>query len=632
MTRSGPRCEVAILAGGKGTRLLARTGAGLPKPMVPVLGKPLLQYQIEQCRRQGFLDIALLVHHQHEAISAYFGDGAAFGVRLQYRVEAQPRGTAGALRDALPCLAERFLLLYGDTYFEVDLRAIWEGHAASGACGTLFLHPNDHPEDSDLVEVDAAGRIRAIRPYPRPRGQNHRNLVNAALYVLDQAGLEAALPAEGQADLAKHTFPAMLAAGRPLNAYISPEYIKDMGTTERLDRVAADITAGLPAARSGRALRQAVFLDRDGTLNREVDHLKDPDDLELLPGVAEAVRRINQSGRLAVMVTNQPVLARGELTQAGLAEIHGRLDALLGDGQAFLDAKYVCPHHPHAGYAGEVPELKTPCLCRKPGTGLIDQAARELQITRSGSWLLGDSTRDLEAGRRSGLRTVLVRTGYAGLDGKYATRPDYACPSLGAAVDWVLAGHPAMQTALLPLVARHLEARVMLLGGLPRAGKSSAAQVLKELFEAVARTAHIIPLEAWLLPPDPRDGAAQPRYDLAAAEAWLRSLASTTLRQEVELRSWDQPAKAAVRCSIGPRDLIILEGSPALCSETLRAQADVRIHLDCPEPIRAARLRDDQLWRRGIPGALEALRATGAEEATPQIQASREHADHCFSF
>jgi histidinol-phosphate phosphatase family protein len=432
--------QVAILAGGAGTRLRSRSG-NLPKPMVPVCGKPLLQHQIELCRRHGFLDILLLLHFRPEAVTDYFGDGSAFGVRLGFEIESTPRGTAGALRDALPRLAPQFLVLYGDTFVDVDLRRFWQAHERNGADATLLLHPNDHPQDSDLVAVDRDGRVRELFAYPHPPGAFRRNLVNAALYAMQRDGLESFAPTEGQADIAKHMFPAMLAAGRRLAGYVTPEYIKDAGTPERLDKVESDIASGVVERLSSRALRSAVFLDRDGTINREVGHLNDPSQLELIEGAAQAVRRLNREGRLAVVITNQPVLARGDATEEQLEAIHARLEALLGEQGAYLDAIYVCPHHPDRGFAGEVAALKIDCACRKPGTALIAQACHDLAIDPSLSWFIGDTTSDMEAGRRAGLRTVLVRTGHAGRDGKWPLAPDATMPDLKAAVDWIADNH-----------------------------------------------------------------------------------------------------------------------------------------------------------------------------------------------
>lgn len=237
--------EVAILAGGLGTRLAGRSG-DIPKSMMPVAGKSVLQYQIELCRDHGFKDILLLVHHRHEYIKGYFKSGAEFGVNLRYVIDSGPNGTVGALHDALPELNDRFILLYGDTFMDVDLRHMWNSHIKVGASATLFLHPNDHPHDSDLVEIDENNFVRAILPYPHQADQSYRNLVNAALYVFDRRGLEGVTPLEGKKDIARDMFPKMLQLGRSLYGYVSSEYIKDMGTPERLDKVEQDFAAGLP--------------------------------------------------------------------------------------------------------------------------------------------------------------------------------------------------------------------------------------------------------------------------------------------------------------------------------------------------------------------------------------------------
>jgi len=598
------KCQVAILAGGMGTRLRERSG-DMPKPMVPVLGKPVLHHQIDLCRKYGFVDIALLVQYRHEIIFKYFGDGSAFGVNLSYAIENEARGTSGALRDALPMLADRFLLLYGDTFMDVDLRKFWRAHEAFGAVGTLFLHPNDHPQDSDLVDIDAYGAVRAILPYPHPEAREVRNLVNAALYVLDRAGLEDVTPVEGKADIAKHMFPRMLDLGRPLYGYVSPEYIKDMGTPERLDKVERDFITGLPERLSGRQLRSAVFLDRDGTINFEVTHLRSPDQLELLPGTAAAIRRLNRSGTLAVVVTNQPVVARGDVSLEGLGRIHARLESKLGAGGAFLDGLYLCPHHPDKGFPGEVPELKGPCNCRKPEPGLIDQACRDLGIGRQDSWMVGDTTSDVEAGRRAGLRTVLLRSGHAGADAKHATRPDYIAPNLADAVEWILNGHDDLTRRLAPIaVEASRGTRLVLIGGLARAGKSYAAQVLKELLHVLGFHAHVISLDGWLKPKSERieGSGVRQRFDLPAASVAIEAATCSKSRVVLVEPLYDRFSRDAstqlIEHSVGPNDVLIVEGVPALLMDDLLGLPGVlRVYIDVANDTREKRLKQDYAWR-----------------------------------
>lgn len=625
---------VAILAGGMGTRLRERSG-DLPKPMVPVLGKPLLHHQIELCRKHGFTDIALLVQHRHQKISEYFRDGSAFGVTLKYSIEDEPRGTAGALRDALPILGERFLVLYGDTFIDVNLRNFWDAHSASGCAGALFLHPNDHPHDSDLVVIDAASAILSILPYPHPPGLEARNLVNAGLYVLDRAGLEDVTPAEGKADIAKHMFPCMLELGRPLHGYVSCEYIKDMGTPERLDKVERDFIAGLPERLSGRQLRSAVFLDRDGTINREVNHLKSPDQMALLPDAANAIRRLNRNGTLAVVITNQAVIARGDLSFEGLGRIHARLESLLGADGAFLDGIYFCPHHPDSGFPGEVVELKRTCTCRKPEPGLIDQACRDLKIGRQDSWMVGDTTSDVEAGRRAGIRTVLLRTGHAGVDARHVVRPDYIAPDLVDAVDWILSGHAELSRRLASIAVQASRTpRLLLIGGLARAGKSYAAQVLKELLHTLGRKAHVISLDGWLKPQsERREGSGvRERYNLAAASATIADVARSSSRVVLHEPVYDRLARNAdsqrIEHSVGPNDVLIVEGVPALLMDDLLClPAVMSIYIDVAHDTRCKRLKQDYAWR-GTPAEdqLSTLAQRELDE-TPIVEQSRMVAD-----
>ncbi len=630
MTNHSDASQIAILAGGMGTRLKSRTG-DLPKPMAPILERPVLEHLIEMCRRNGFTRIALLVHYGSDVIREHFGDGQRLGVQLTYCVETEPRGTAGALRDALGHMAERFIVLYGDTYADVNLRALWEHHVASDSAATLLLHPNDHPHDSDLVEIDGAGHVIAVHAYPHSPESVHANLVNAALYVLERDALAAVIPETGRSDLAKQTFPAMLAAGLMLQAYVTPEYIKDMGTPGRLDKVERDIIAGLPERLSDRQLRSAVFLDRDGTLNVEVTHLRDPSQLVLLAGAGDAVRALNRAGLLAVGVTNQPVLARGDVTWDGLARIHATLDQRLGEHGAWLDRIYVCPHHPDKGFAGEVAALKIRCDCRKPETGMIDRAVRELGISRRQSWMVGDTTSDIRAAARAGLRSILVRTGHAGLDAKWPDVPDYTVPDLPAAVDWILRGHAAMARQLLGVAARAVRARLVLIGGAARSGKSSTARVLAEQLALCGKTAHVVSLDGWLKPAAQRQEGAGvlQRYDLGAFVAAITPLMDAGGRKPLDVSLYNprlRASNAIQHLSVGADDVLIVEGVPALLDQFLLANSTVRIFVETSDSERAQRLAADYAWRDPSADSLAETLASRERDELPPVRVSAIHA------
>ena len=191
-------------------------------------------------------------------------------------------------------------------------------------------------------------------------------------------------------------------------AYDSSEYVKDMGTPERYYLVEDNFRNGVVESKNLRNKQKAVFLDRDGTINKYVGFLKKHDDFELIPNVASAIKKINDMGYLVIVVTNQPVIARGETSLEELEIIHNKMETLLGQDGAYVDAIYYCPHHPHKGYEGEVVELKVECECRKPKPGMLLRASNDYNIDLSDSWMIGDSENDILAGKNAGCMTALV--------------------------------------------------------------------------------------------------------------------------------------------------------------------------------------------------------------------------------
>lgn len=438
--------QLVILAGGKGTRLKERLG-DLPKPMIPFAGKPLLEYQVELAKKYGFTDLIFFVHYRADLIEKHFGDGKKFGVQIRYVLEREPLGTAGAVLAGFELLADRFVVMYGDTMVNVDLDRIWRTHEQHHADATLLLHPNDHPFDSDLVEVNVESRVVAFHNRPHPEGVWRQNLVNAGLYVIEKAPLAEFQKSRNTEhgtllDFGKDLFPAMLQRGGNLFGYNSPEYIKDIGTPQRYDRISAELASGVISRSSFATKQRAVFLDRDGTLVPDKDCLRNAEGLELLPGVAEALHHLNHGGWRAVLVTNQPVVAKGWCTEAELQNIHNKLETLLGRDHAFLDRIYFCPHHPEKGFPGERADLKIDCSCRKPKIGMIESAMADLNIDLKQSWFIGDTTTDVQTAKNAGVKSILVRTGSAGKDGKHDAQPDFTFDNLKEAVDFILSQKP----------------------------------------------------------------------------------------------------------------------------------------------------------------------------------------------
>lgn len=427
--------EAVIMAGGKGTRLQS-VAKDIPKPMIKILGKPLLEYQIDSLRESGIDNIILIIGYLGNIIQEYFADGTKFGVNIQYIIEEKPLGTAGALYYLKEKIQGDFVFVFGDLLLDIDWNRFVGFHKKNNGLITLYGHPNSHPYDSDVIVSDENNRVIKIEPKNIKRDFYYHNFVNAGIYCMSSIILDAVKNPE-KTDLEKKIITEEINKGR-VYAYRSTEYIKDIGTPKRLNSAYQDIKNGLLKNKNLKNKQKAIFLDRDGTINVLNGFLSNIDDFEFLPGIAEAIKKINNSEYLVIVATNQPVVARGECTLEKLEQIHMKMELELGKQGAYLDDLFYCPHHPDKGYKGENIEFKIDCNCRKPKTGMLKQAANKYNIDLKQSWFIGDTTMDIKTGMNAGTKTILVNTGEAGLDKKYNVVPDYNFENLLQAVDFIL--------------------------------------------------------------------------------------------------------------------------------------------------------------------------------------------------
>lgn len=624
---------VVILAGGKGTRMGNLTAA-VPKPMVPLAGKPILDHQIELAGRYGLRDIIILTGHLGDVIESHYGDGSRYGVSIRYNRESKPLGTAGSVREIASWLDRDFFVWYGDTIMDIDLPSMLAFHHRHKPAGTLLVHPNDHPYDSDILEMDDNARISAFHPKPRDEHAYVHNLVNAALYILSPTVFDF-MEQDTFTDFARDIFPKMISGGTPLYAYKTPEYIKDVGTPHRLAEVEADMRSGKIARLNKRYPRAAVFFDRDGVINEEVDCLSDIDQFRLLDRVPQAVKLINSSEYLAVAVTNQPAVAKGFLDEPRLDAIHAKMETLLGCHGAYFDGIYYCPHHPHKGFEGERPELKIECDCRKPNTGMIGRACADMHIDAEKSFMIGDRTVDIQTGINAGMRTILLRQGYAGSDGMYDCTPDYTFSDLYEAADFIVQRYPKLAALCSDLIGTYVTpvfeadpaaSPVIAIGGLARSGKSTLASVMYDVLCRKGIDAQRLSLDAWILDHRYRTGSmdVRQRFDY---ETMCADLEQILHNQPVMLNRYDARTRTvtprAERFQLNAGQALVIDGCLALDVDCIQTTAALRVYTAIAEPVRKDRFYDFYRYK-GLPESeVDDLYAQRQIDESPVVSATQ---------
>ena len=295
-----------IMAGGRGTRI-SELFPDIPKPLIQINGIPVPEMEIVSLRDQGFTDFILTVSYLHEKIEEYFGDGEKLGVKIEYFVEETPLGNAGALLKLRNRIGDSpFLLLNADAVFDVDFNRMVDYHRAHGGLVTLLTHPNSHPYDSGLIIAGEDGKVEKWLAKEDERPLYYKNRVNAGLHVISPKALELSgvnkeeigKEIEGKVkkvDLDRQILKPLCGTGT-MFCYDSPEYVKDMGTPERFHQVEEDFKKGVVQAKNLKNKQKTIFLDRDGTINKYVGFLRKEEEFELLPGVADAIKKINKSG------------------------------------------------------------------------------------------------------------------------------------------------------------------------------------------------------------------------------------------------------------------------------------------------------------------------------------------------
>ncbi len=565
--------------------------------MLHIVGKPLMEYHLELLKRYGITEVFVTVNYLKDSIISHFGNGERFGVDLHYYEEKQPLGTVGGVKALQEQLGKEFLVIYGDVLVEMNLQKLIDFHQSKKSDATLVVHPNDHPYDSDLVEAGPDDKIKAFIPKPHATAKYYPNLVNAGVYLLSTRVLDF-VGANEKADFGADVFPKLVQQ-LSFYGYTTPEYLKDMGTPERLVKVEEAVITGKVFRRNIEQKQKAIFLDRDGVINDDTEFIKTPEDMKLLPYTSKAIKQINQSEYLAIVATNQSVVARNLCTEDELKQIHNKMESDLGNEQAYVDKIYYCPHHPDKGFPDENPIYKIDCDCRKPKPGMLLQAAEKFNIDLSESYMVGDHERDIQAGKAAGCMTIGVTTG-KGLR-QTLTKSDYFFDHLNEAVEFILEEPYKVQANSICQMVEKADKSpyIIAIGGNSRSGKSVFATYLKYYLIKQGIPVLKIELDDWILSKERRKGKHDVlnnfQYDKLISD--LKRILNGGL---IELDGYSRIAgnkPIPEKYMFNKEKVVIIEGVIGLALPYLREIADLKIYKEIEDTKHYERTQQYHSWK-----------------------------------
>ena len=592
--------------------------------MVEVGGIPLLTHQISLLKKYQINDIIILVNHLKQSIMDWYGDGQHMGVRISYFEEPYPLGTVGGIKEIEQTLDQDFLVLYGDIMVNMHLGRLISFHQKNVSECTLVLHPNDHPFDSDLVDTDDSGRVINFYSKPHDPEEYYPNQVNAGLYIFSPSLLKFLRKGE-KADFGRDIFPKIFTKIN-MFGYSTAEYLKDMGTPERLEEVEADYESGKIERASTENMQKAIFLDRDGVINEEISFISKTEDMILYDFTAEAIRKINQSEYKAIVITNQSVIARNLCTLEELKQIHNKMETLLGRERAKIDGLYYCPHHPDKGYPEERTEYKIDCFCRKPKPGMLLDAAFDFNLDLAQSFTIGDNQRDIEAGINAGCITVGVMTGY-GLK-RSSIRPHFFFQNLLEAVNFIT-GEP-YKPIFEKILESHLKTpSIILIGGNAQTGKSTLASYLEWKLKMQNRKVLRIELDNWIIPEENR-GKYMNVYDRFQLQKIETDLQMILTGIPVKMKTYpNHPERnpQPILYTYSGQDSIIIDGVVGLSSEVLRDLAHFKLFVSMDREDHKKRICRYYQWRGKTEGEIEKIYTSRQKDEYSLIEKESSFAD-----
>ncbi len=383
--------QAVIIAGGLGTRLKPFTDTN-PKPMYPFNDKPFIEYLVKQIKGFGINRILILVGYLPEKIMDYLGEGSKYGVQIEYDITPVEFETGDRVLHAKDKLDDEYLFMYCDNYCPINFKKLVEDYYNNKALlqFTAYANLDGYTKSNLLIAED--GKVEV---YDKKRVTPNLSGVDIGYAIVNKKVLD--LLPDGGFNLEAVLYPILVEQGK-LYATVTEHRYYSVGSFERIELTKRYFE-----------FQKYVFLDRDGTLNvrpPKACYIEKPEDFVWLEGAKEAVKKLNDAGFVVILISNQPGIARGNLTEETLAAIHDKMQSELAEIGAHIDKIYYCPHNWDDG-----------CACRKPKPGMFYQAQKEFCIELPKATMIGDDERDIEAGEAAGCgRNILVNDKYTVLD------------------------------------------------------------------------------------------------------------------------------------------------------------------------------------------------------------------------
>jgi len=618
--------KAIILAGGQGIRLKDFVKE-VPKPMLQIGQKSIIEHQIDLLIKYGINEFYILVNNLEEIIKNKFDDGSTYGIKISYIEEKTPLGTAGGLKEIEANLDDDFLVIYGNVLFNIYIPALIEFHQTNKSKFTIVLHPDESPLNYDIVEINNENKV--IKYYNKPYSTDFvfRNLVNSGIYIISPDILKYIKKGEKQ-DFGKDIIPSIIEKKINIYGYVTSEYIKEINTKERWEMVNKDYKRGIVYKKNYENLQKAIFLDRDGVVTIEKGFVCDEKDLEIYDFTFEAIKLINRSEYLGIIVTNQSAVGRNLCTIEDIEKVHKRLETELGKSDAYFDGIYYCPHYPVIENDVKKNEFNIKCDCRKPEPGLIIRASKEKNIDLTNSYMIGDSERDIQAGKNAGCITVGVMTGYGLRQSK--VKPDYFFSDLLEAVQFII--NDPFKDKYMKIIDNIKNLRkkpvIISIAGNSKSGKSNFASYLKQKFVEEGYSVLRINLDDWILPEEYMNKTYN-LYERYQSSKIVTEIPRILSGEEITLEKYSENnnSKEFIFYKWNNEDIVIIDGIIALGLMEIRKVSDIKIFIDIDETILQERLLKYYKWKSKNAEEINNIIAQLQKEEFPLVIKDRSYAD-----